>query len=268
MSSVVTKELAVILEESEIEALESRLTAIRNMEGNPMDVVIEKAGGTAAFSVKNIPGPAYNTVRGASVETLDDILRFYEEREISPRFEVTPAQSSPELFRSLSARGFSQSGFHTVLYGEAKILSTRPVSEISVRPLEASEFDLFGEIYTKGFGMPEFLKQPVAQNNLVLHGHEDWRFYLASMDGKAAGIGVLFMKKRIGTMAASAVLPEFRNRGVHRALLDARIDEAKQHGCSIIAGQASFGSGSQRNMERAGMKIAYTKALWDQVAGV
>lgn len=263
MSSVVTKELAVLLEASEIEALESRLTAIRNMEVNPMDVVIEKAEGTAAFSVKNIPGPAYNTVRGASVETLDDILRFYEEREIPARFEVTPAQSSPELFRSLSARGFFQCGFHTVLYGEAKTLSSRPISNINVRPLEASEFDLFGEIYTRGFGMPEFLKQPVAQNNLVLHGHEDWRFYLASIEGKAAGIGVLFMKNGIGTMAASAVLPEYRNRGVHRALLAARIDEAKQHGCSIIAGQASFGSGSQRNMERAGMKIAYTKALWD-----
>lgn len=121
MSSVVTKELAVILDESEIKALESRLRAIQNMQGNPMDVAIKRVESTAAFSVKNIPGPAYNTVRGASVETLDDILRFYEEREIPARFEVTPAQSSPELFRSLSARGFFKAVFIQCCMGKRRL---------------------------------------------------------------------------------------------------------------------------------------------------
>ena len=40
---------------------------------------------------------------------------------------------------------------------------------------------------------------------------------------------------------------------------------ANQLGCELIVGQARFGSISQNNMERAGMKIAYTKAIWTKM---
>ena len=37
---------------------------------------------------------------------------------------------------------------------------------------------------------------------------------------------------------------------------------AIESNCTLIVGQARFGSGSQNNMERAHMKIAYTKSIW------
>src|SRR5690625_7102760 len=81
---VLTKELARNIEHSEIEALESRLTAIKGIAGNPMGIVIEKFGNATAFSAKNIPGPSFNTVKGLSgqdIHYIDNILEFYRDRK-------------------------------------------------------------------------------------------------------------------------------------------------------------------------------------------
>lgn len=268
MSLILTKDLARKIEQSEIEALKSRLTSIQKMEGNPMGIEIKKFGSATAFSAKNIPGPSFNTVKGIGgndVKYIDRMLDFYNEREIPTRFEITPAHASPELFKSLSDKGYNQCGFHTALYGELPndfILNTEVNTSITIRELKQNEYDVFGDIYVKGFNMPAFLKANVAQNNKVLHNNENWTFYIAHIKGKPAGIGVLFEFNGIGTLAASATIPEFRNQGVHSALISKRLQQATNLNCNLIVGQATYGSVSQRNMEKAGMKIAYTKAVW------
>lgn len=173
--------------------------------------------------------------------------------------------SSPELFKSLSDKGYNQCGFHTALYGESPndfILNTEVDRSISIRELEQNEYDVFGDIYVKGFNMPSFLKDHVAQNNKVLHNNEHWTIYIASIKGESAGIGVLFEYDGIGTLAASATIPELRNKGVHGALILKRLQQAINRNCNLIVGQATYGSVSQKNMGRAGMKIAYTKGIW------
>jgi GNAT superfamily N-acetyltransferase len=110
--------------------------------------------------------------------------------------------------------------------------------------------------------MPAFLKNGVAQNNEILYDNKNWTFFLASYENMPAGIGVLFIKDRIATLAAAATIPELRNIGIQSALLKHRIHQAKLQECDLIVGQAKFGSVSQNNMERVGLKIAYTKAIW------
>ncbi|GGB34118.1 GNAT family N-acetyltransferase [Virgibacillus dakarensis] len=268
MSLFLSGNLARRIEQSEIEALKSRLTAIKEMDGNPMNVEIKEFGNATAFSVKNIPGPSFNTVKGISgseEKYLDAILEFYKERGVPARFEITPAHASLELFKALHEKGYFQSGFHTALAGSLShdvITNEETDASISIRKIREHEFETFGDIYTKGFHMPSFLKEHVAQNNKVLYNHDNWTFYLASYEGEPAGIGVLFEYDGIGTLAASATIPELRNRGVHSALILKRLQQAKQHNCNLIVGQATYGSVSQKNMERAGMRIAYTKSIW------
>lgn len=267
LTSIVTKELATRIETSEIECLFSRLTAIKEMKGNPMGVDIQQFGNATAFSVKNIPGPSFNVVKGLAVEDVpyvEQIIDFYNEKGIPVQFEVTPAHSSPELLARLHELGLYQSDFHTTLFKpvDRSSIVEKSTSPILIRELGQSEFDQFADIYTKGFQMPNFLRSGVAQNNEVLHHHPNWTFYLASMMDKPVGIGVLFMKNRVANLAAAATLPAFRNNGVHRSLIQKRINHAVGDSCDLIVGQASFGSVSQNNMERANMKIGYMKVIW------
>ena len=130
-----------------------------------MDVEIRKFGNATAFSVKNIPGPSFNKVLGISgdeVEYIGPILDFYQKRDIPARFEITPAHASPDLLKALSEKGYFQCGFHNALCGSLSsdfISSTEPDTSISIREFEQDEFGIFGNVYTKGFNMPPFLKE-------------------------------------------------------------------------------------------------------------
>lgn len=269
--SVLTKDLMKMVEQSDVYALEDRLMRVASLNENAMGVELKRFGNAVAFSVKSIPGPSFNTVKGISGENIDDldeIVDFYTSKGIPARFEVTPGNASVDLFRKLSSLGYFQSGFHTALY--RPLSPVEPVmggadTAVQIEKINLEDFDIFGELYTRGFGMPAAFKDFVTANNKVLAESDNWTFYLACVDGAAAGIGVLYVKNDVATLAASVTVPEFRNKGVQTVLIQKRMQQAAESGCRYLIGQAAFGSVSQKNMERAGLKLAYTNAIWEKL---
>ena len=87
--------------------------------------------------------------------------------------------------------------------------------------------------------------------------------YLARVDGVPAGGGMACIMREAGIVAlfGTATLPEFRRRGVQTALIRRRLLEATQSGCEYAVVSTMPGSGSQRNMERRGFRVAYTKLV-------
>ena len=61
---------------------------------------------------------------------------------------------------------------------------------------------------------------------------------------------------------AMCTVPRFRNRGCQTALLRECIADAVESGCALMLSQTSSGSTSERNMLRAGFRVAYTKTVW------
>jgi len=51
----------------------------------------------------------------------------------------------------------------------------------------------------------------------------------------------------------------FHRRGAHAALIRARLAEAAARGCDLITAGTQPGSTSQRDYERQGFLVAYTK---------
>ncbi|HDR4709199.1 MULTISPECIES: GNAT family N-acetyltransferase [Bacillus cereus group] len=263
MSTIMTPNTAQEIENAEINMLSSRLEALQAIKENPMQVQIEQFGSATAFSSKVIAGPAFNTIKGITNTTqIDEIISYYQSLQIPCRFEITPAQGTAELFQYLSEKGFYQSSFHTALYSTPREDPSLVPSNISVRKLKENEFDVFADIYVRGFNMPSFTKDGVRQNNEILYDKPGWHFFIAEVQNIPAGIGVLYINKGVASLAASATLPEFQRKGCHTALIQKRIETAIESNCHLIVGQARFGSSSQNNMERAHMKIAYTKSIW------
>jgi hypothetical protein len=63
-------------------------------------------------------------------------------------------------------------------------------------------------------------------------------------------------------LAGASTVPEARRRGAQLALLHARLRYALDHGCDLAVMGAQPGSGSQRNAERQGFRVAYTRIKW------
>jgi GNAT superfamily N-acetyltransferase len=89
--------------------------------------------------------------------------------------------------------------------------------------------------------------------------------YLASVNGQTVGGGGMSIRNRVACFFGDATLPEFRGRGVHMALIAARLKTAGDGGCDVVAAGAAPGSTSQRNYHRLGFEVGYTKVTMVKV---
>lgn len=91
----------------------------------------------------------------------------------------------------------------------------------------------------------------------------DTTLFFATVNGSLAGSAALACMTvddegtKIGNLYIDSTLPAFRGKGVHQALLQARLQAAKGAGCKYVIATARVGSGSARNIEKAGLQRVF-----------
>jgi GNAT superfamily N-acetyltransferase len=84
--------------------------------------------------------------------------------------------------------------------------------------------------------------------------------YLAvSESGEPAGGGAMAVRDGLATLFADSTIAAWRRLGFHRELIVARLNEAIAVGCDTATASTIPGSISQRNYERLGFEVVYTK---------
>jgi GNAT superfamily N-acetyltransferase len=233
--------------------------------GNPMQTEFLRRGTLLATKVSFAPQNAmFNQVSGLEDPAdLADVLDFYRATDQHCWVNVPP-YSSADLTRALIRAGFVPQSSAAVMWAEpVPTAEAAPVrGGVDVAWVERSDQDVFLDTLNLGFGMPNTQLANVRRNQSFWRDVPGWHFCLARVNGEPAGAAVLSVHGELGYLAAGATLPAFRRRGVHAALIAARITLARQLGLERVAGQADFGSASQRNQQRAGLAIAHTKSIW------
>lgn len=86
--------------------------------------------------------------------------------------------------------------------------------------------------------------------------------FIAECDGKpvATGAGLRIPDHRIVALFGAGTLKPFRGRGVQTAMLRRRLALAAQSGCEYAVIVTQGGTTSQRNAERLGFRVVYSKA--------
>jgi N-acetylglutamate synthase-like GNAT family acetyltransferase len=85
--------------------------------------------------------------------------------------------------------------------------------------------------------------------------------YVAVCDGVVAGGASVRTAEGVAQLAGAATAPAYRRRGIHTALLSARLADAAGGGCDIAVVTTQPGSKSQENMQRRGFDLLYTRAV-------
>ena len=78
--------------------------------------------------------------------------------------------------------------------------------------------------------------------------------------------GALILHEGVALFGGAATVPELRRRGMQAVLLCERMRYAAEHGCDLAMMVAEAGSNSQRNAERKGFRVAYTRLKWKLVS--
>jgi GNAT superfamily N-acetyltransferase len=258
-----TIELARRIERVATDFCVERMAGIAAQAGNPFGVRIQELeGGGTLLAAKALPLDWMNTAYGVyTADACEQALRIFGELGVSPRFHMLPGRF-PEVAGVLNAAGLAHTGFVCSLYGRPSTAASREAPGISIRRIEPATIDGFLDTFMEGFDTPVEMREGSKANMRHWAERGSFRLFLCEHEGRPAGTGVLYVADGVGYLAAASTAPEFRGKGVQTALIARRVEEAVAAGCELITGQAEFGSTSQHNMERAGLRIAFTKAVW------
>jgi GNAT superfamily N-acetyltransferase len=258
-------DLARRLEEAESHAGEA--FALRLALRRPaLAVAVEPlAGGRAVFAGPGSPLTEAKAIglHGPVTEAdIDRLEAFYFGRREPCRVFVCP-MADPSLVEGLGHRGYRLSGFENFLAMPLAPDDTAPppTPGIEVRPAGLDTADLYARVVAPNFAGPEGPTDDLMDLIASMFGMGHSSAFVAFVDSQPVGGGAVLIHDGVALLAGAATLPAYRNRGVHAALHHARLDLARRSGCDLVAQSAQPGSTSQRNAERRGLRVAYTRAV-------
>ena len=228
--------------------------------GGSAPALLEVAGGCAIFVGADSPltqavGIGLNGP--VAEEDLAEIECFFRSRGAKVSIDLCPL-ADPGLTRSLAQRGYRAAEFNNVLV--KRLAGSEIVLTPRVRHATASERDLWS--YTVGQG---FFEQHELTTGELEVGQAIFRMpgamccLAVAQNGEAAGGAASAIYNGLATLFADSTIPRFRRLGLHRELIAARLNEALAQGCDMATASTLPGSASQRNYERMGFEVVYTK---------
>jgi GNAT superfamily N-acetyltransferase len=226
----------------------------------PGAAFLDIAGGCAIFV--GVDSPLTQAVglglSGPVSETeVDTLEAFFRRRGAKISIDFCPL-ADPSLLEILSRRGYRPTEFNNVL---VKCLSgAQIVLAPRVRRALAGEEDLWSHTVGRGFFDQGDLTTAEMDVGRAIFAMPGALCYLAVADtGETAGGGALAARDGLATLFADSTIAAFRRRGFHRELIAARLNEAIALGCGTATASTLPGSTSQRNFERLGFEVVYTK---------
>jgi GNAT superfamily N-acetyltransferase len=224
---------------------------------------IAVGGGWAAFTGKDSPitqavglGMA-GAVEEAEIARMED---FYRSRGAATNIETCPL-AHPSLFEALGQRGYRVVEFSNVLYRgiEAGETFARAPEGVSLHRAGNDERAFWAETVARGFADEIPLSPELVSVLSAFANRPGAQLWLAEVDGEVAGGAAVAIDGGMAGLFGAATLPSFRGRGVQGAFFAARLAEAARAGATMAYTIALPGSGSHRNAERAGFRVAYTR---------
>ena len=193
-------------------------------------------------------------VSEAELITLED---FYRSRNASVNIELCPLADAG-LLKLLMQRGYRITEYSNALFNDLQTIPAINVEAV-VRIPDNYEDELWSRIITLGFTEAEEPAPAMMEVAATMFHTKISVPFLVEIDNKPAGGGAVSVHDHIADFYAQATLPAFRGRGAQTALIQAGLTFAASQGCGLAMATTLCGSISQRNFERQGFRIAYTR---------
>lgn len=224
-------------------------------------------GGVALwFSPGNVVNGSLGLGMGRDVEAEDvaALVAFHAAHDAPARLDVCPL-ADRSLLRWLAGSRFVATDFEAVLYQPLPRETRTPDADgVEVRlASSAEERNLWAELEARGFCEDDPRPEDLALST-ALSLRPDALAYIGYLDDEPVGTGMLTISGGVAMFNGDSTLPHARNRGVQSAILAERLRRASAEGCDLAVIEATPGSASQRNQERAGFRVAYTRVTLEQ----
>ena len=231
---------------------------------------MEHAGAYAAFDGRDSPitqSFGLGLLEPLTPSVLEAFEHFFESRGARVEHEMSPF-AGVDALDLLCARGYRPIEISSVLCRHVSAVAADPPTNVRVRVIDSSEGDIWTDVCVRGWSHLPELREILHDLGTITLAREATLCFLAEIDGTPAAAAILALHDGIALFGGSTTVPELRRRGAHTALLHARMRHAHAYGCELAMMVAPPGSDSQRNAERTGFRLAYTRTKWRRHPGV
>lgn len=222
--------------------LEEVLVASRRAFVSMPDTQVIERPGWMQLITPSLPEGGLNEVSLAVLSPeradtiIDETIAVYRGLGIRFRWAVGPDSSPVDLAARLQARGLEPE----TVWGVARRIDTATPATppgIEIEPVHAGNLEPFTEVMARGWGMRA--SPLLAFHRRVLEtAPARLPMQLARLHGEPVAAAVVALLPRSAVLLGAVVLPEHRGRGLYRALVDSRLQEAARHGCTLATSQA------------------------------
>ncbi len=257
-------DLARRLEGAEAQTMAEYAQAVACLRPDSRAMAEAAAGGYAVFvgAFSPLSRAVGLGLNGPVTEAdLDRVAAFYLGRGALTRIDLCPL-ADPSLLHLLTRRKYLLVDFENVWLRpvDSRESFPPPAGGLRVAEVGPEEAGLWCETVSRGFANREDLTpddleiaEPFARMASTL-------CLLAWIGEEPAGAASVTLRQGLASLANASTRPAYRERGVQMALLHARLALAAARSCDLATVQTKPGSASQRNVERLGFRLAYTKA--------
>ena len=188
--------------------------------------------------------------------TSEDFCRleaFYWERGAAPNIDLCPL-ADVSMIELLGVRGYRPLEFNNVL-----VRRITPEDSGGLVMIPARDCEQWSLTLSRCFFGEENIPDELMVASRALFNAKSSSSFLID---HTAGCGFM-VQSQLATFYADGTRTTARGRGLQSALIRARIALSAERGCDLATASTLPGSQSQRNYERAGFKVAYTKIAFE-----
>jgi hypothetical protein len=197
----------------------------------------------------------------ASVEQLAELEAFFFERGADVMHEVSPLGGIATT-ALLVARGYQPIELSTVLVQELGEVAPPTSPALRARVMTPDDRAAWIDASLAGWSDDPAVAaiiRPIAE---TASANAAMTHFLVERDGQIIATASMGIHDGTALLAGASTIPAGRGVGAQASILAARLAEAKRCGCDIAMMVASPGSTSQRNAERRGFRVAYSRTKW------
>lgn len=212
---------------------------------------------TQSFGL-GLEGEIGDTVLEKQLDTLEE---FFFSRGAAVYIEVANL-AAMNLTLLLGKRHYSVLEYSHVLGFDLSKLSPT-ASTLQPYRLEESQIDAAADTIAAGF-----LEQNVGEGEIppdfrelfvVSFRTEGSSAFAVTIDGEIAGAGGITILNGIAMLSGASTQLKYRGKGVQQALIQARLQFARELGCDIAVVSTAPGTVSQSNMQKMNFDILYAR---------
>ena len=182
---------------------------------------------------------------------------FFSDRGANVSIDLCPL-ADPALVEALSQRGYGISQFNNVMVRELANLTC--VSTPRVRVATGTERENWSQAVGEGFFERATLTEDEMDVGRAVFAMSGASCYISRAEaGEIAGGAAMNVHGSLAMLFADTTIARFRRTGLHRELIVARLNDSVCRGCDLAAAATLPGSESQRNYERTGFHVVYTR---------